>query len=278
MHANLLGVGLRSEHYLEVLEQKPKLEWFEVHSENYFDFFSRDFEVLFELSKNYRISFHGIGLSLGSGDGLDKAHLQRIKRLCDEIPPIMISEHISWSRIDGRYVPDLLPIPYNSSSLTIMADNIKHAQDYLGRQLLVENPSSYLSYKTSTMSEVDFINEISYKAQCGILLDVNNVYVSANNHHFSARDYLCSVNASAVGELHLAGHAQDATPGSRLLIDTHDTSVSDDVMELYRLTIEHFGPRPTILEWDANLPTLNELLLEASKIKAVLGEQYECAA
>lgn len=271
MSKSMVGIGLRHEHYKDISEAPPRVDWLEIHTENYLDLDSYEATLLREVAASYPISFHGIGLSLGSSDGLDEAHLKRIKNLSDAVPPMIMSEHLSWSRIDGKYVPDLLPLPYNAETLDVMCYNIAHAQDYLGRKLLIENPSSYLSYKISTMAEEEFLNKICDITGCGLLLDINNIYVSSHNLGRDAKSYLKNIDSSKVGELHLAGHSQDTTPGSPLLIDTHDQFICKQVWGLYEYAIQVLGPSPTLIEWDTKLPALSQLVDEANKARTIMS-------
>lgn len=277
-----LGVGLRTPHYRQVLEKKPKIDWFEVHSENFFFKGGYLLKYLNEIRRDYQLSLHGIGLSLGSCDGIDYNHLKKVKSLIDRFDPFLVSDHLSWSGINGNFLPDLLPLPYNKESLDTFVRNIKIAQDFLGREILIENPSSYLEYKTSDMTEYDFLNEISARSGCKILLDVNNVYVSSFNHGWEARSYIENINKDSVKEIHLSGHStkvlNDKESGKtrELKIDTHDNYVCDEVWDLYKFAIERFGHISTLLEWDGNLPkNIEELLIEVRKAEYKLQERLQ---
>lgn len=273
------GIGLRSPHYREILEQRPTTaSWFEVHSENYF---GRGGEPLFFLEKIrevYPISLHGVGMSLGSTDALDRPHLQRLKLLIDRIEPGLVSEHLSWSSFGGVFLNDLSPLPYTDETLGHLARRIDRVQGFLGRQILLENPSSYLEYLDSAYAESEFLSELSRRTGCGILLDVNNVYVSCRNHGRNALDYLRRIPPESVLEIHLAGHAVNRWAGGEIAIDTHDRPVCEDVWRLYEAALRLMGPKPVLIEWDADLPPLAVLLQEAVKAQALMGAFYEQAA
>lgn len=272
------GIGLRSPHYREILEQRPTTaSWFEVHSENYF---GRGGEPLFFLEKIrevYPISLHGVGMSLGSTDALDRPHLQRLKLLIDRIEPGLVSEHLSWSSFGGVFLNDLSPLPYTDETLGHLARRIDRVQGFLGRQILLENPSSYLEYLDSAYAESEFLSELSRRTGCGILLDVNNVYVSCRNHGRNALDYLRRIPPESVLEIHLAGHAVNRWAGGEIAIDTHDRPVCEDVWRLYEAALRLMGPKPVLIEWDADLPPLAVLLQEAVKAQALMGAFYEQA-
>ena len=269
-----VGLGLRSKHYQHVLKNKPKVNWFEVHSENFFAEGGLSMHILEEVAKQYPLSFHGVGLSLGSADGLDETHLKKLKRLVDNFNPALVSEHISWSNVSNVVMNDLLPLPYTKESLEVLCDNIKHLQDYLSRQVLVENPSSYLEFKDSTMAEDEFINKVLEKTGCGLLLDVNNIYVSSVNHNFDAIEYIKNIPDSGfVQEIHLAGHEKKALGDDRsILVDTHSDKVIDEVWELYKFALEKFGQVPTLIEWDNDIPEFDILAEEGKKAQMILDE------
>ena len=253
------GIGLRAPHYRELVGARPAVGWLEVHSENYFGDGGQPLDVLERLRADYPLSLHGVGLSLGSADGLDRTHLQRLKSLARRFEPGLVSEHVCWSAIGGRHLHDLVPLPYTEESLALVCRHVDIAQDFLGRQLLVENVSSYLRFSHSTIAEWDFIAAVANATGCGILLDVNNVYVSAVNHGFDAERYLAAMPPASVREFHLAGF--DRAGG--LLIDTHGNRVAAPVWALYRRTVARFGARPTLIEWDTDIPALDVLLDEA---------------
>jgi hypothetical protein len=219
-----------------------------------------------------------VGLSLGSTDPLDTNHLRRIKQLVREFEPLLVSEHLSWSSVGGRHLNDLLPLPYTEEALRHTAGRIGDVQDALGRQILIENISSYLRYEGSEMSEWEFLAALAQESGCAILLDINNLYVNALNHGFDAYSYLHGVPVAAVKEFHLAGHTLTRCGGRDIRIDTHSTHVTNEVWDLYRLALERFGPRPTLIEWDADIPALSVLEAEAAKADAILAPFYAVAA
>lgn len=253
------GIGLRSPHHKDFLERRPAIPWVEVHSENFFADGGRQLEVLDAVRRDYGVSLHGVGLSLGSADPLDAEHLRRLRRLVQRVEPALVSEHACWGSVGGVYLNDLLPLPYTRASLDHLAARVAAVQDYLGRQILVENVSSYLEFDGAELTEWEFMVALAREAGCGILLDVNNIYVSAQNHGFSADGYLAAIPPELVGEIHLAGHSV----ADGILIDTHSAPVKDAVWALYRQALQRLGPVPTLIEWDAELPTLERLLAEA---------------
>ncbi|MBT6090311.1 MAG: DUF692 domain-containing protein [Rhodospirillaceae bacterium] len=237
--------------------------WVEIHSENFFALGGPRLAQLEDVRSHYAISCHGVGLSLGSAQGVDPDHLATLRGLVDRFEPALVSEHLSFSVVDDIYVNDLLPLPYTEEALEVVVRNVGHTQDALGRQILMENPSSYLTFVDSVLTEWDFLTELSQRSGCGLLLDVNNIYVSAQNNGFDTGTYLDGIPGDAVGEIHLAGHAIDGSGEDRLLIDTHGDVVADPVWALYQQTLEKLGPRPTLIEWDTNIPELEILLAEA---------------
>jgi uncharacterized protein (UPF0276 family) len=272
------GIGLRAQHHLEVLSDAPAVAWLEAHSENYFAAGGARVRVLERIRERYPLSLHGVGLSLGSADPLDAAHLAKLRRAIIRFEPLMISEHLSWSSVDGRFANDLLPLPYTDEALRHVAARIAAVQDALGRQLLIENVSSYLEFHCSRMPEWEFLAGVAAEAGCGILLDINNIYVAARNHGFDAERYLNAIPRGVVGEFHLAGHSRVNMDGHELLIDTHDAPVCDEVWDLYRAALRRFGPLPTLIEWDSNLPPLAELVAEAGRADAVAATLHAHAA
>jgi len=264
------GIGLRAEHYREVTEKLPSVGWLEVHSENYFGDGGDPLHFLEKARQHYPISLHGVGLSLGSSDDVNTRHLQKLKKLIDRIEPGFVSDHLSWSSVEGKYFNDLFPLPYTNEALNLFARHVEQAQDFLGREILVENPSSYLRYAHSTIPEWEFLSEISKKTGCGILLDINNIYVSAVNHGFDARKYLQSIPTEKVREVHLAGFTVNRYPEGDILVDTHNAPVAPEVWELYREAIAQLGRIPTLIEWDTDLPALDVLLDEATKANDIL--------
>ena len=265
------GVGLRHPHVQAFLERRPRTAFLEVHSENYLSDGGPRRRALFDLAEDYPLSFHGVGLSLGSAEGLSADHLARLKRLFADYRPALVSEHLSWSVSGGTYLNDLLPLPLTEESLAVVARNLRQAQDALGRRLLVENPSSYVTFRESAIPEAAFLAELVDRSGCGLLLDVNNVYVSAENNGFDAEAYLDALPAEAVGEIHLAGHLRQPLGDQVLLIDDHGSAVPEAVWTLYRRALDRLGPRPTLIEWDTRIPELPVLLGEAAKAERLLA-------
>lgn len=270
--ASLVGVGLRAPHLQEISMDNRGIGWFEVHSENYFNAYSAASKYLNDIREKTPISLHGVGLSLGSTDNKDRdQHLRRLKELMQRIDPCFISEHLSWNAINGVHIPDLLPIPYTLESFDVFASNISIVQDYLQQKILIENPSSYVEYKASMEHEADFLVRLAEKTGARILLDINNVFVSSHNHGWDPEDYIRAIPPSLVAEMHLAGHSECILPsGKKLLIDTHDRSISDAVWQLYHKALLRFGQIPTLIEWDDAIPELNILLEEARKAESYL--------
>ena len=273
------GIGLRGAHHRHVITQRPGVAWFEVHTENFFAAGGPQPAFLERVRADYPLSLHGVGLSLGSADPLDHVHLHTLKRVVDRFQPAFVSEHLSWSSIGGQFSNDLLPLPYTEEALEHFGDRVSYVQDFLGRTVLIENPSSYVAFANSTMPEWEFLAQLSRRTGCDILLDVNNVYVSAHNHGFDAHAYLAGIPADRVREFHLAGHsAQVDDAGNTLLIDTHDARVCDDVWALYAAAISRIGARPTLIEWDANLPAFDVLEDEARIAETHLRQHDAIAA
>ncbi len=272
------GIGLRAGHYRDVLESRPAIGWFEVHSENYFGEGGRPLDYLERIRADYPMSLHGVGLSLGSTDPLNTRHLDRLKGLIDRFQPELVSEHLSWSSIGGRYLNDLLPLPYTQEALAHVADRIAAVQDHLRRPILIENVSSYLEYVESSIPEWEFLANVARRAGCGILLDVNNLYVSASNHDLDVHRYLRGIPVDSVSEFHLAGFTVKRFEGGEILIDTHNRRVADEVWQLYRQAVERFGVKPTLIEWDTDLPALEVLLGEAEKADRILEAYHALAA
>jgi len=272
------GIGLRAPHHLHVLSQSPTVGWFEVHSENYFADGGAQVEILERIRARYALSMHGVGLSLGSTDPLSSSHLAHLKRVVERFEPQLISEHLSFSSVNGRFANDLLPLPYTEEALRHISQRIAQTQAALGRQLLIENVSSYLTYRSSTLTEWDFLAGVAAESGCGILLDLNNIYVSAHNHGFSCEEYLRGIPLGAVQELHLAGHTRIELEGRPLLIDTHGAPVCDAVWQLYRCALQRFGPLPTLIEWDTDLPGFDVLQAEARKADALEATLHDLAA
>lgn len=263
------GIGLRAPHYQSMLALKPDVGFLEVHSENFFGDGGQPHRYLHAFRELYPVSLHGVGLSLGSADDINLAHLEKLKRLADVIEPALISEHLCWVSVNGRFLNDLLPLPYTAECLQNVVAHIGQVQDYLGRRISVENVSSYLEFMDSDMAEWQFVQEVAERAGCGILLDINNIYVNATNHGFDSKTYIDAIKRGSVTEIHLAGF-QDT---GEILIDTHGAVVSDEVWSLYEYAIARLGPVPTLIEWDTNLPTLDVLLGEARHADALLKKQ-----
>ena len=269
-----VGIGLRTPHYRELLDTLPPIGWFEVHSENYFGDGGQPLYFLERFRSHYPLSLHGVGLSLGSTDPLNSTHLQKLKSLIDRFDPGLVSDHLCWSSVAGRFLNDLLPLPYTEEALNHVVTRIGQTQDFLRRQILVENVSSYLRYKHSTIPEWEFLAEVAHRAGCGILLDVNNIYVSAENHQFDPLTYINAIPAAPVQEIHLAGFDSNGD----CLIDTHGKPVFEAVWPLYAHTIERLGSKPTLIEWDTDIPALAVLLAEAWKARAILERQDETSS
>jgi uncharacterized protein (UPF0276 family) len=268
------GIGLRSPHVSRIRTERPAIGWLEVHSENYFVDGGSGLAALDAIRRDYPVSLHGVGLSLGSADALDAGHLARLKRLVNRIEPAAVSEHLCWSHVDGRHLNDLLPLPFTEEALTLVCERVDAAQNALARPLLVENVSAYVRFDDDAMSEWDFVAAVARRTGCKLLFDVNNVYVNAVNHDFDPNAFLAAVPGDAVAEIHLAGF--DAR-GS-CLIDTHGTPVAAPVWDLYRAAIARFGPRPTLIEWDTDIPPLDVLLHEAAKAQTILEARDVIAA
>ena len=254
------GIGLRLPHVSEIASSRPKLGFLEVHAENYMTE-TAALDRLIELRRDYAVSLHGVALSLGSAEEPDRAHLSRFKALVERLEPMLVSEHLAWSAIDGVYLNDLLPLPYTEETLGVFCRHVEAAQEALGRRLLIENPSSYLRFRHSTIPEPEFLTEAARRAGCGILCDVNNIYVTAKNFGLNPIAYLDALPAQAIGEIHLAGH--HAAADVDILIDDHGSRVAQPVWDLYAQALQRFGPAPTLIEWDTTLPALDVLLDEA---------------
>ncbi len=272
------GIGLRAQHYCEVLQRRPAVAWLEVHSENYFGDGGPPLYYLERIRARYPLSLHGVGLSLGSTDPLNTWHLNKLKALIERFEPDLVSDHLSWSSVDGRYLNDLLPLPYTEEALTHMVARLGDVQAHLGRQLLVENPSTYLQYEFSPIPEQEFISELARRSGCGILLDVNNIYVSAVNHGFDACGYLEAIPPQLVQEVHLAGFTVNRFDAGEILIDTHNRTVAPEVWTLYRQALRRLGPVPTLIEWDTDIPALDVLLEEAHRADMLLAERHALVA
>ena len=265
-----VGIGLRARHYREFLDSRPRVDWLEVHSENYFGQGGYDLHVLEQARADYPISLHGVALSLGSADGLREAHLAKLKRLVDRIEPALVSEHLCWGAFGPRHFNDLLPLPYTRAARDQIVAHITQVQEILQRPILVENVSSYLQFRASKIPEFDFLAEVADRSGCGILLDVNNLYVNSVNHGFDPADALHAIPAHAVSEIHLAGHSA----AGDLLIDDHGSRVAPEVWDLYVAACSCLGPVPTLVEWDTHLPPLEVLLDEAAMAARISEREY----
>ncbi|QBR01633.1 DUF692 domain-containing protein [Paraburkholderia pallida] len=265
------GVGLKADHYRTILETRPDVGFFEVHAENFMGAGGPPHRVLNAIRDAYPLSLHGVGLSIGGDRPLDPAHLQRLRALVDRYAPALFSEHLAWSGHRGGFLDDLLPMPYTTRSLARVVEHIDQVQHALGRQMLLENPSTYLAFDESRYAEVDFIAAVVQRTGCGLLLDVNNVYVASINQQWNPLAYIDAYPLDAVQQIHLAGHApQTDGQGRPLLIDTHDRHVAGVVWDLYAHTIRQTGPLPTLIEWDANLPDWSTLAAQAAHAEFVM--------
>lgn len=259
------GLGLRKEHYRDFLDGDVPVDFVEVISENFMVDGGQPRDILRRVREKHPVALHGVSMSIGSADGLDIAYLRRLKALADDVQPLFVSDHLSWSRMAGFSSHDLLPVPYTEEALALVCRNIDMAQDTLGRSMLFENPSSYVVFDGAAMSEWQFLAEMSKRTGCGLLLDINNVYVSASNHGFDPHAFLRGIPADRVRQIHLAGHTQ----GPGLLIDTHDQPVCDEVWALYRTAMTLLGPVATMIERDDAIPPLSELLGELAVAREV---------
>jgi len=265
------GVGLKAEHYADILETRPDIGWFEVHPENYMGAGGPPHAYLTRIRELYPLSLHGVGLSIGSDGPLDRDHLARVKALIDRYQPGMFSEHLAWSTHDDIFFNDLLPLPYTRETLQRVCEHIDEVQSVTGRQMLLENPSTYVEFAQSEMSEIEFLREIARRTGCGLLLDVNNVYVGATNHDYDPAAYIDAFPVEHVGEIHLGGHAaQEDDAGEPLLIDDHGHDVDDAVWALYRRLIARRGACPTLVEWDNDIPDWPTLFAEAQRAEAII--------
>ncbi|UUC53077.1 DUF692 domain-containing protein [Pseudomonas citronellolis] len=262
------GLGLKAEHYAQALECDAEGLWFEVHPENYMVGGPRR-AWLERIGERHPLSLHGVSLSLAADAPPDAAHLQRLRALAERVQPMLISEHLAWSTWRGQYLPDLLPFPRSHTALAHIAENIQRTQDALGRRIAIENPSHYLRLTGHDWDEIDFLTELALRTGCGLLLDVNNVHVSAHNLGFDAAHYLDRFPAAAILEIHLAGHSHDE--GGELLIDSHDAAIAEPVWALYQRLIQRIGPRPTLIERDDHIPAFGELLDERDVAQAILN-------
>jgi len=264
------GVGLRPVHYPAIIDKWPKMDWFEAVSENYMDSGGRPTQILEKIRARYPVALHGIALSIGSADPLNQKYLERLKRLVERIGPFIVSDHLCWSGVRGEELHDLLPLPLTEGAVRHVVSRTQAVQEFLGRKILLENVSTYVTYKHSTMPEWEFLREVSRRSGCGILLDINNIYVNAMNHNFNPHDYLKNIPGERVEQFHLAGH----TDMGSFLFDTHSAPVIDKVWELYREALELYGPVSTLIEWDEHIPDFKHLDAESKKAKAIY-RQFE---
>ena len=266
------GVGYKPQHFSAILADPGPVGWLEIHAENYMGDGGRPLAQLRHLAERFPISVHGVGLSIGGEAPLDRDHLARLKHLCGWLNPASFSEHLAWSTHDGAYLNDLLPVPYTATTLARVADHIDEVQEVLGRRMLLENPSTYIAFAETAMGEVDFLTEIARRTGCGLLLDVNNVYVSGVNQNYNPEAYVDAFPLHLVGEIHLGGHDEDRDDqGQRLLIDSHGAEVVDPVWALYAEAIRKAGPLPTLIEWDNDVPEWPVLVSEAARAARTLA-------
>jgi len=261
-----VGLGLRSEHYQEILQNKPKVPWFEALSDNYMGDGGLPLHHLNLIRNDYPITLHGVGMSLGSTDPLNLQYMAKLKRLIQRFEPTWVSDHLAWVSVNQHYAHELLPLPYTDECVTLLSDKINQAQDFLGQRLLVENPSSYLAFTHSTKDEAQLLNEVVANTDCYLLIDINNVYVSAQNNGFNAENYIDQLPMSRVKEIHLAGYEQR----EGYLFDTHGYQINEQVWQLYQYALSKLGPVPTLIEWDNNIPSFDVLQKEASKAQHYL--------
>jgi len=266
------GIGFKATHFADLMNDPGPVGWLEIHAENYMGEGGRPIAQLRALAERFPISVHGVGLSIGGEAALDEDHLARLKHLCDWLNPASFSEHLAWSTHGAHFLNDLLPLPYTAATLTRICDHIDRLQEVLGRRMLLENPSTYLAFEESEMDEVDFLSRIARRTGCGLLLDVNNVFVSATNQTWDPRAYIDAFPLAHVGEIHLGGHDEEEDEhGAPLLIDSHGREVVDPVWALYAYTIGHAGPRATLIEWDTDVPEFPVLRAEAARAAGILS-------
>jgi uncharacterized protein (UPF0276 family) len=258
-------------HYPDILEKYPPVDWFEAVTENFLDTFGRPLHVLEQVRSRYPVGLHGVSLSIGSTDPLNREYVKKLKALAERIDPALITDHLCWTGVNGANIHDLLPLPFTEESVHHVASRVGEVQEFLGRRILLENVSAYVGYPHSTMSEWEFLTKVAIEADCGILLDVNNVYVNSRNFQFDPSIYLESLPTERVGQIHLAGH----TDKGSYLFDTHDAHIIEEVWILYRQAIERFGAVSTLIEWDAKIPSFTELLGEADRAKKIQKDVYE---
>lgn len=264
-----VGIGLRHPYYKEVTESSPNVGWLEVHPENYFGGGAHR-HFLSKAREKYQLSLHAVGLSLGSSEPVNTEHLRQFKELIDMYQPFNVSDHASWSASGNAHLNDLLPLPYTQESLDALARNITRTQEFFGRTILVENPSTYVAFAENEMSEYAFMNRAAEMTGCGILLDINNIFVQSHNHGFDPFEYIDGIEAAKVGEMHLAGHIEQEAGDGIILIDTHSRPVKKDVWDLYEHAVRRLGSVPTLIEWDQDFPPLSKLVAEAAKARDIM--------
>jgi uncharacterized protein (UPF0276 family) len=269
--ASPVGIGLRHPHFQDIIETAPAIGWLEVHPENFFGG-GAPRRYLAEARKKYPLSLHAVGLSLGSDQPVDEKHLRALKELIDIYQPFNVSDHASWSASGNAHLGDLLPLPYTTETLDALCWNIERTQEFCGRTILVENPSTYIAFADNEMTEFEFMNRAAQKTGCGILLDINNIFVQAFNHGYDAFEYIGGIDAARVGEMHLAGHIEKDAGERTILIDTHNRPVRGEVWNLYEYAVRRLGPVPTLIEWDQDFPGLDGLLAEARRAEAIIAK------
>lgn len=263
------GLGLRTAHYESVLQERPPVDWFEIISENYLVDGGKALHYLDRIREHYPMVMHGVSLSIGSTQALNMTYLKRLKALQERIEPAWFSDHLCWTGVHGINLHDLMPLPYTEEAIAHVVERVQRVQDYMGRQMLLENVSSYVSYSDSQLSEWEFLREVAERADCLILLDINNIYVSAFNHNHDPYEYLTAIPAERVYQFHLAGHTHEGD----MIIDTHDHPISDPVFDLYAAAVQRFGPVSTMIERDDNIPPLPELLAELAQVRRIAEQR-----
>lgn len=271
------GVGLRGVHHADWLEHRPVCGWLEAHAENYFADGGPLPALLEDLHRDYPLALHGVGLGLAGPDPLDRTHLKRLKALVDRHQPELVSEHLCWGAAGGVHFNDLLPVPFTQESLDLVGSRIEELQETLRRTVLIEHLASYLRFIEDEIPEAEFITALVRRTGCGLLLDLNNLHINAHNHGLDAQAFLAGLPAEAIGEIHLAGHMQSTIDGQSVLIDTHGSAVCDEVWQLYRTALQRFGSRPTLIEWDNDVPALEVLLEEAARADAIGSDAIDTA-
>jgi uncharacterized protein (UPF0276 family) len=271
------GVGLRLPHLAEVAATRPSAAWFEIHPENFLAN-PHALELLQDIARDYPISVHTVGVSIGSAGGINRTHLRRVRALVDSVDPFLVSGHLAWSTHAGEYLNDLLPLPYDEEALRLVTRHVDEVQQALGRPYLVENPSTYVGLASSTMTEVEFLCELVRRSGCGLLCDVSNIHLSSHNMGFDARAYIDALPSPAIGEMHLGGFAaedDESNPGGALLVDTHSTTIAEPAWKLYAYAVRRFGSKPTLIEWDNDMPAFAKILGEAARADSVSADALD---